>query len=509
MWAKKVNENRVNVRTLKRQFGTITITLSLTSILLPFVFCVLAAFSAFSDNDDEHLYGPAFSSFRLTLQSGYRDEAVGPFFYSQESDRQTQLALPPFYCQTLTPDVGWSEWEMFYPVIDYRRFGSEYRLQLFQFLSFSGGNTQQERGVRRFTLFPIFFLQRSPDPKLNYTALVPFYGKLKNRLFRDEIKFVLFPLYSETKKRGVVTDNYVYPIFDVKRGDRVGGWEVWPLTGVEHQAPSTVTNHMDDAQVLGGYDRFFALWPFYLTSREGLGTTNPAARLTMMPFYNRLRSPLRDESSYGWPIGVNFIDDREKQYTERDLLWPMVVRARGSKTVTRYFPFYSRAHNLSLESDFYAWPVYKFNRLESGPLERSRTRVLFFLYSDTVERNTASKNFKRRVDFWPFFTYHRDMDGNRRWQALAVMEPFFPNNRSVLREYSQVWSFWREQHNARTGEDSQSLLWNLYRREKGAGERKFSLLFGLFQYQSTTRGASWRVAGCKFGNKPAPPTPKS
>jgi len=108
--------------------------------------------------------------------------------------------------------------------------------------------------------------------------------------------------------------------------------------------------------------------------------------------------------------------------------------------------------------------------LESGPLERSRTRLFFFLYSDTVERNTASKNFKRRVDFWPFFTYHRDMDGNRRWQALAVIEPFFPNNRSVLREYSQVWSFWREQHNARTGEDSQSLLWNLYRCEKGHGK---------------------------------------
>jgi hypothetical protein len=507
--AKKINENRVNVRTLKRQIGTISITLTLTSVRLSFLLGFVAPFSAFSDIDDDHLFGPAFSTFRLTLQSGYREEAAGPLFYSQQTDRETQMALPPFYSQTLTPDVGWSEWEVFYPVIDYRRFGSEYRMQFFEFLSFSGGNSEQERGVRRFTLFPIFFWERSPDVKLNYTALAPFGGELKNRLFRDDIKFVLFPLYSETRKRDVVTDNYLYPIFDVRRGDHMTGWQVWPLTGVEHKAPTSRTNQMNELQVIGGYDRFFALWPFYSATRSGLGTTNPAASLTIIPFYSQLRSPSRDETSYGWPFGVNSIDDREKNYVEHDVLWPLFVRAHGSKTVTRYFPFYSRAHNLNLQSDFCCWPIYKFNRLESGPLDRTRTRILFFLYSDTVEKNTASKEFKRRVDFWPFYTFRRDLDGNRRCQALTLLEPFFPNSRSVAREYSQVWSLWRDEHNARTGDSSQSLLWNLFRRETTPGARKFSLLFGFFQYQSTTRGESWRVGYCNFGKKPAPATPKS
>jgi hypothetical protein len=430
-------------------------------------------------------------------------------YYSENIGSETQLALPPFYCQTVTPDVGWWEWEFLYPVIDYRRFGSEHRLEIFQFLSFSGGSTAQQQGVRRATLFPIYFWQRSPDTNLNFTALAPFYGELKNRLFRDDIKFVLFPLYSETRKRDVVTHNYLYPIFDVRHGEKLSGWQIWPLTGVEHKAPTWRTNHMDELKVVGGYDRFFALWPFYSTSRFGLGTTNPATSLTILPFYNRLRSPLREETSYGWPFGFNSIDDREQKYVEHDVIWPLFVRARGSKTVTRYFPFYSRAHNLDLQSDYYAWPIYKFNRLESAPLDRRRTRILYFLYSDTVEKNTGSGEFKRRVDFWPFYTFGRDLDGNRRLQALALVEPFFPNNRTVSREYSQVWSLWREEHNARTGKASQSLLWNLYRREATAGEKKFSLLFGLIQYQSTTRGASWRVACCNFGKKPAPPAPKS
>ena len=73
--------------------------------------------------------------------------------------------------------------------------------------------------MKRFTLFPIYFQQRSPDPKENYTALASFYGHLRNRLFRDEIFFVMFPIYSETRKRDVVTENYLYPFFDLRHGD--------------------------------------------------------------------------------------------------------------------------------------------------------------------------------------------------------------------------------------------------------------------------------------------------
>ncbi|HEY3854520.1 MAG TPA: hypothetical protein VGO67_09020 [Verrucomicrobiae bacterium] len=469
----------------------------------------LLALSAHADEDGESIFGPAYSDFHLTLQSGHREEAVGPLYFSQESDGETQFGLPPFYSQTLTPSIGWSEWNFFYPIIDYRRFGSEYRLQIAELISFSGGKTQEPRKAKGFTIFPIYFQMRSQDTNLNYTALVPFYGELKNRLFRDDVKFIMFPLYSETRKKDVVTDNYLYPIFDLRHGDHLTGWQFWPLFGEEHKTPTTLTNNIGDVSISGGYDNYFVLFPFYLTSRTGLGTTNPASHLTMMPFYNRLRSPLRDESAYGWPLGVNFINDRAQGYVERDVFWPFFVKARGTKTVTRYFPIYSRAHNQDLESDFYAWPIYKFNRLESDPLDRQRMRILFFLYSDIVEKNTKSGEYKRRTDFWPFYTYHRDMDGNERLQVLAPLEPFFPNNRSVPREYSPIWSFWRSERNARTHATSQSLLWNLYRRETTPERKKYSLLFGLIKYQSHTQGSKSRGAHGGFDKKSAQERPKS
>jgi hypothetical protein len=471
---------------------------------------LLLAVPALAGDPAEFNAGPAYSKFHLTLASGWREQALGPFYYAQSADGQTQWALPPFFSRTLTPDVDWSEWNLFYPVVDYRRFGKEYRLQIAQLLSFSGGKTQESNGVRRLTVFPLYFQQRSTDTNLNYTAVAPFCGELKNRLFRDDIRFVLFPLYSETRKKDVVTDNYLYPIFHRRRGDHLTGWQAWPLAGAEHKAPTWRTNSLDEAETVGGHDKAFALWPLCFKSRLGLGTTNPAACVTVVPFYSRMRSPSRDETCYGWPLGFNSVHDREKDYVEHDFLWPLFVRARGAKTVTRCFPFYSRASFNGMESDFYAWPIYKFNRLQAPPLDRHRTRVLFLLYSDTVERNTQTRDFKRRVDFWPLYTYQRELDGNRALQVFAFLEPFFPNNRTISREYSPLWALWRAEKNARTGAASQSLLWNLYRHESAGNSKKTSLLFGLFQYQSTPDGCRWRVACLNVGKKRAhSPVPKS
>jgi len=465
---------------------------------LPWLF---ASVSSQASADDESVAGPAYSRFRLTLDSGWRKEIAGPLFYDQVSSGQTQWGLPPFFDQTITADVDWSEWDFLYPIVNYRRFGTEYRLQFGQLLNFSGGETPQEKNFSHTTLFPFYFHQSSPTN--SYTALFPLYGHLENRMFRDDIKFVMFPLYSETRKKDIVTDNYLFPIFDRRRGEGMSGWQVWPLYGDDHKIPTLITNSMGDTATNGGYHNSFVLWPFFIKSRAGEGTTNPATSLTMVPFYSRTYSPARDEISYGFPFGYNVIHDREQNYVEHDVIWPLFVRAHGSKTVTRYFPFYSHAQHNGMESDSYGFLVYKFNHLEAPPLDRHRARVLYFLYSDTVERNTASHDFSRHVDFWPFYSYRRELDGNRRLQVLAILEPLFPNNRVMEREYSPVWSLWRQEKNARTRAYSQSLLWNLYRREISGQSKKTSLFLGLFQYQSTPDGGHWSVAGLKLGGKKA------
>lgn len=352
-------------------------------------------------------------------------------------------------------------------------------------LSFAGGPTQTENVRNRFTLYPIYFQQRSSDATQNYIAFVPFYGHLQHRMFHDEIFFVMFPFYATTRKGEMITDNYLYPFFHLRHGPGLTGWQFWPLYGQEHKEVTTRTNSFGDLEQVPGYDHHFALWPFYYNEHNGLGTTNATSELGFIPAYASLRSPLRDSTTVLWPF-FSKVDDREKKYREWDFPWPFFEIARGEgKHTTRVWPFFSHAHSPELEDNFYLWPVYKFDGIHAEPLERQRRRIAFFLYSDIIEKNTETGQSRRQTDLWPFFTRRRELDGNTRLQVLAILEPFVRGSYKMERDYAQVYSIWRSEKNPTTGAASQSLLWNLYRRDVAPDRKKVSALFGLYQYRST------------------------
>jgi len=449
--------------------------------------------------------GPIYDRFYLTLSPGQRTEAAGPFYYNEQSETQHTWAVPPLISYTTDEAAGLKEFDILYPLLTYDRYGDQYRWQLVQLLSFAGGPSSSEKDRHRFTIFPLYFQQRSSKPEENYTALFPFYGHLKHRLFRDSIYFVMFPIFGETTKHGVVTDNYLFPIFHLRHGPGLEGWQVWPLVGKERKQVTTVTNGFGETVVVPGHDDLFVLWPIFFNDHTGLGTTNVVWDQAALPIYSIERSAHRDSTTILWPF-FSKVDDREKKYREWDLPWPLVVWARGEgKTTSRFWPFFSQAHTATLESDFYLWPVYKYNRAKLDPLDRTRVRIAFFLYSDTIDRNTETKASARRTYLWPFFTKHTDFVGNSRLQVLAPLEPFVPGSHKIPRDYSPLWSVWRQETSPRRGTSSESLLWNLYRRDTGPGMKKVSILFGLFQYHSGPDGAGTRLFYIPLGKKSETP----
>jgi len=486
-----------------------------------FVACALLLIpsSVHADSEEEFSAGPLASLFKLTLSAGTREEVLGPHYYEETAADHEVSAMPPFWSQARDLETGAYEFDVLYPVFTYDRFGDEYRVQLGQMLSFSGGRmSQTDTNTSRFTLFPFYYQQRSPVPEKNYTAVWPFYGQLKNRMFRDETEFVLWPVYVKTrrlpklapespqeeflepfrrlreKRRGdITTYNFFAPFIHVRTGAGLKGWQFWPLAGWERKEPFVSTNQWEDAVVDGGHEKMFALWPLYFQVRMGMGTTNEERQSVLLPFYSKMTSPLRDSTTIPWPIGVTFTDDRARRYREWGAPWPLVVFARGEgKTASRVWPFYSHARSASLESMFFLWPLYKCNWIHSPPLERERKRVLLFLYSDTTEQNTETGRVKRRVDAWPFFTFTRDWEGNERWQTFSILEPLLPTSKSIERNYSHLWSVVRAEHNAATGARSESLLWNLYRHQGTATNLHSSLLFGLVQWTVTPQGRTSR-----------------
>lgn len=435
-------------------------------------------------SDDELHAGLFYDSFALTLDVGKRTEALGPFFYDEQTDIHHVWAIPPLYSKYVEPDVQSHEDDFLYPLMTYERYNQEYRWQFCQILSFAGGQQQQGDYTTRFTLYPLYFQQHSTGTNGDYTALIPFYGHIENRLFRDKIFFVMFPIYGQSQKKDVVTDNYLFPFFHVRHGDGLYGWQFWPLVGNEHKDVTTRTNGFGDVSIVGGHDEFFALWPIYFHYNTGIGTDDPEKFRAVLPLYDYARSPLRDSTTVLWPF-FSWVEDRGKQYHEWQGPWPFVIFADGAgKTTRRVWPLFSQSHDKFKESNSYLWPVYTYRRTHSDPLDRRRTRIAFYLFQNTLEKNTATGQSKHRVDALPFFTYLRDFNGNNRLQIFAPVEPVLPGNRGIERNWSPLWSLWISENNPKTGARSQSLFWNLYRHESTPASKKCSLLFGLFQYQS-------------------------
>jgi hypothetical protein len=120
------------------------------------------------------------------------------------------------------------------------------------------------------------------------------------------------------------------------------------------------------------------------------------------------------------------------------------------------------------------------------------------------ETNRETGRTARRVDAWPFYTWTRDWDGNERRQILAPVEPLRKGT-GIERNWAPLWSLWREERRAATGRHSQSLLWNLYRRDASPASTNVSLLFGLVRYDITPEGRRWR--GWRRSAPPEIPAP--
>lgn len=457
------------------------------------------------------VFGPIYSRVAGSLAPAVETSVAGPILRFRLEDAARSAALSPLFFRSEDEATESEETDFLYPVITFDRFGSERRWQFLQLVSLSGGRTSEDESQTRFTIFPFYFSQRSSSATNSYLALFPLGGRLKNRLFRDEIEFALFPLYSKTRKRDVVTRNYLYPLVHLRQGGALSGWQVWPVFGVERKDMMLRPTASGFEETVGGHEKRFVLWPFFLQSATGLGTTNSDRQVAALPFFSSQRSAGRDSTSYLWPFGFTHTVDRAKGYEEWDAPWPFVVFARGAgKTANRVWPFFSRVHNASQRSDFYLWPIYKYNRIALPEFERERTRLLFFLYSDTVEHNPQQPDgARRRVALWPLFTHARDSDRGERLQILAPLEPVLPGNKSIERNYSPLWSVWVAESNAKTGAHSRSLFWNLYRSERRGEVKKCSLLFGLVQYESGAQGTRWRLLYVPFKGTRAVPTNNS
>jgi hypothetical protein len=426
---------------------------------------------------------------RMHVQSG-----VGPlltFSRSPDSAAESTALRPLFHWRTdIQPEQ--TEWEFLYPLMTYSRVEEDAKLQFLQLLNFRFEGSDPKGRENRHELFPIYVSGRTETGE-GYLVILPFGGWAPNWFWQDEAEFILFPLYARFVKQEASTWYFPWPILSVTRGENRSGFRFVPLYGQDVKE--------------GVFEKRFVLWPFFFQERSGLDGDDPEETLSLLPFYVSQRSKNRDQTTVLWPF-FTYTQDREHQFEEWQLVWPLIRFARGEgRTVNQFLPFFAteqrvvrdqvflremRRDNLALLFPLYIRTEDRF----PGSL-KVRDRILFWLYSD--QREEGKDGSTRRVDALPFFRYTRDREGRVEFQTLALLEALMPGNTRFESNYSPLWALYTYRRNPE-GDSVRSFLWNLVRDEEtGAGrslevlgpvlgysrrggEARLSMLGGLFEY---------------------------
>lgn len=457
-----------------------------------FLFCLSAQLVC--ADDSTILTAWPLLDYRADEQLDYHSlHLLGPLVKRESTGNGSVTALRPlFYRQG--DDGGTSSLDVVYPLWSYRTAPDNTRFNAIHLLSGDFGS-RESGSSNRFHLFPFLFYGSGEEGSERYFGLFPFGGTIKGWFGRDAIHFALFPLYSRTYQQGRRTDNLLWPFFAQIRGEEEQGFKIWPLYGQSRKT--------------GVYAKRFFLWPIFFFEDNGLDTENPTSKRAAWPFYVSSESPQESYRSWLWPF-FSRLENRPKAYTELSLLWPLVRITRGeTRHGLRLLPFYADETVAANRKRWFGWPLYKIEETQTDRFYRVRHRVLFFLYSDLVEKQLTTGSEKRRIDFWPLFGYSRK-EGVSHLHVLSFLEPFFPENRGIENSWAPLWRFYQQKWDSH-GNRVVSLFWNLYWQEKRGDalawelfplveysrnhrqERHLSLLKGLLQYHSGVEGRKLRL----------------
>ena len=344
----------------------------------------------------------AWSDFRLTLEEGRRQEAVGPLYFAEQIDAERGWGIAPLI--TYAHAAMWTGRKRMF-CIRSSRGGVLVRSTGRNSSSSSVSPAAKRKRSRKpgdlFTIFPLYFQKRAPDERtLNYTAVVPIYGHLENRLFHDDIKFALFPALCRDAQKGCGDGQLSlsdFPYAPRWRCDRMAG-----LAGAWDRAEGA--DHGDEHPGRTG-NLGWLRPPFCGLAVLFQGLVRPRHHQRAGPFLldpllrpaalaaarrNVLRLALR-LLAHRRPGTKNI---RNAISSGRWSCW----RA-GAKTRRAFFRFTAGPPCEGLESDFYLWPLYKYNKLHHarfGAATDTHSVFPLFRFAGKVRpkrRDDASRGF--------------------------------------------------------------------------------------------------------------------
>lgn len=418
--------------------------------------------------------------------------AAGPFLFAQTAADGTKAkGLRPVWVQHDDAQGNFRAGYFLYPIFSYTQDENTYGWNVFELLRNSGrragaGAPHSELELRgNFELWPFIFWRQTGDPSLSYAAVFPLGGTVKDKLGTDRATWVLFPLYLQTEKHGVLTTSVPWPFVRVTSG-AAHGFGLWPL--------------FNFAERPGAWKQRYFLWPLgydnttYPAADAPAGTA-PKRDVGFLPFYARSTATGYIDENFGWPFFGYTDRTQPTRFHETRYFWPFLVQGRGdNRYVNRWGPFYTHSIVNGYDKTWYAWPLIRHAEWTDRNLAIEKTQLFYFLYWSERQRSAARPNGPAAslTHVWPLYSTWANGAGARQFQLFSPLEVFFPGNDKIREAWSPLFAIARSEQSA-PGESRTSLLWNAvtWRRDDASQTREFHLgpLLSV-----THRGGARRIA---------------
>ncbi len=416
-----------------------------------------------------------------------RYNILGPFITIETGPEKEDRIYRPFYADTQDKKKDTADTDYIYPLGNYKKTPEG---EFSRFTPFYTSRAEGKKGD--FGFFPVFWGKTEDGEK--YGGFFPIYGNFKKRFGKDEIRFFLWPVYTNVREDKTETTDIIWPIFSKTTGEKEDGFGIWPLFGYRDKE--------------GEYSKRFFLWPLIYNNKTRLDTARPTEYKAFLPFYSSETSPGRVTKSVLWPF-FNYLHDEEEELTLRDFPWPIIQKGEGRNfRVFRVFPVFGFREKEESESRFFLWPVYTYERYRPEDSEKVVHRFLLiskYEYENPKSQIQNPKSLQLRL--WPLFNYKNKKDGGTLFHFPEIIpietEGFEKNYAPIFRLYEYQStpppSPSIEAGDKKEGEMESRLLWGLYSHKKNSfgdfislsfllnyekreDESKFSLLKGLLEF---------------------------
>ncbi len=332
---------------------------------------------------------------------------------------------------------------IFRPLWIYEKKDNDYRFQfLYPIIDFTKNNKRifpiynnRVTQKKHTNLFPFFWGKNEKGEK--YWGFFPFYGKLLDRLQYDEIKFILWPFWTEKAKNKKKEYSFLWPFF----GWGEKSFRFWPFFSIKD-----------------GEEKYF-FWPFFIFQKRKIGPKQDdyEHKHIYFPIYIHTYSNDYNYKTFIFPF---FRYNKHKSgYRHYAFPWPILSYEKedssGKYFKFNFFPLYRKIYLKNYQKQSFFWILF-INETTFIKTKKYTTKKSFLMIN-RFEKNYFDDTTYKNI--WPFFEY----SSSKNSYILKIFELFPFKLKPVYELYSPFF--------------------NIFYIIKKNNYKKLNFLWGLFVYE--------------------------